>query len=148
MARGNPPTKRAIAEAWGGDVDACFACGWVSTSLQRAHLVPHALGGSDTDPENFALLCGPCHRDAPDVDDAAVMVRWIDEHESYVATLARAVSRGMERAGGAEAVPDGFDLNAAFAAEYEKAVAVGGRYSLATHEAVAERVVRAMKAPA
>lgn len=45
--------------------------------LERAHVIPHASGGSDTDPENFALLCRQCHRDAPDTEDAQWFWHWV-----------------------------------------------------------------------
>ena len=64
----------------------CFACGgWTGVSveksdddlsklwnspvvkhcLERAHIVPDALGGDDT-PKNLFCLCKRCHRDSPD----------------------------------------------------------------------------------
>lgn len=76
---------------------ACFACGWIATaaeeppttwsvwdraSLQRCHLVPHALGGADA-PANLVLLCGRCHAEAPDVGDARYMLAWINDHPSW-----------------------------------------------------------------
>lgn len=100
------PTKWAIAQYWsaafGNDVFApqledlahpcCFACGWFSerwtkatakaswerATLERAHIVPRSLGGSD-DPSNIILLCSPCHRDSPDWREPSAMARWIAE---------------------------------------------------------------------
>jgi len=68
----------------------CFACGWFSerwsrptqkaswerATLERAHIIPSSLGGSD-DASNVILLCAPCHRDSPDWPDPSEMARWI-----------------------------------------------------------------------
>ena len=76
----------------------CFACGWMANArdeppelwrvwnraaLQRCHLVPDALGGTD-DPCNLVLLCARCHTEAPDVGDADYMLRWIGAHSRGV----------------------------------------------------------------
>lgn len=50
----------------------CFACGWHSENLERAHIVARSLGGSDQ-AENLHLLCPMCHTDSeylgdPDTD--------------------------------------------------------------------------------
>jgi len=98
------PTKWAIAQYWsdafGNDVFAphledlahpcCFACGWFSerwyketpraswerAALERAHIIPAGLDGSDR-AENIILLCNPCHQESPDWSDPWEMVRWI-----------------------------------------------------------------------
>lgn len=98
------PTKWQLAEHWAVNADrqtyapmleslghpCCFACGWFSerwskttprsswerATLERAHIIPSSLGGSDA-PSNIVLLCAPCHRDAPDWHDASEMALWI-----------------------------------------------------------------------
>lgn len=100
------PTKWQIAQHWIGspqrerfapmlqDIGApcCFACDWHSerwnkatpraswerATLERAHIVPRSLDGSD-DASNVILLCSPCHRDSPDWHDPSAMARWIAE---------------------------------------------------------------------
>ena len=83
----------------------CFACGWYSeraggvdgprggAGLERAPVVPHALGGAN-EPGNFALLCATCHLNAPDTTDAAWFWRWIATHPAdgtpWVAATRRA----------------------------------------------------------
>ncbi|MBB6476488.1 HNH endonuclease [Sphaerisporangium rubeum] len=71
----------------------CFACGWcrqeqvsskeasakVWKGLERAHVVPRALGGPDS-VENIILLCQACHENAPDTADAARFWRWVVDH--------------------------------------------------------------------
>ena len=63
----------------------CMACHWwceyceepCLRHLERAHVVPRASGGSDTDVSNFALLCKDCHLAAPDTIDAAWFWQWV-----------------------------------------------------------------------
>lgn len=49
----------------------CWACGRKGC-LEGAHLISRMLGGS-FGPDNFALLCGCCHRAVPTSTDPAVM---------------------------------------------------------------------------
>ena len=94
------PTKEAIARWWwhhGWDeareyrlnlVDfgepCCWACGtwrsswtsWHKASLERCHIVPHALGGTN-DPSNYVLLCKDCHLESPDTPHREAMLTWI-----------------------------------------------------------------------
>jgi hypothetical protein len=90
----------------------CFACGWMAADpdaepvlwrvweealLERCHLVPHALSGPDS-PDNLVLLCGRCHRDAPDVGNAEYMLRWIGDRESWGSMLFRALEGALRQA--------------------------------------------------
>lgn len=100
------PTKWQLAQHWidsasrerfaprleALDAPCCFACGWHAerwtkttpkaswerATLERAHIVPSSLGGSD-DAANVILLCTPCHRDSPDWPNPSEMARWIAE---------------------------------------------------------------------
>jgi hypothetical protein len=54
----------------------CWNCGIKISKPQRAHIIPHSLGGVDK-PYNYVLLCGDCHKDAPDVIDKDAMWDWI-----------------------------------------------------------------------
>jgi 5-methylcytosine-specific restriction endonuclease McrA len=60
--------ESGLSVDWAEALERCWRCGYKS-ALQRCHIVPDALGGSDT-PSNFVLLCGRCHREAPNVADA------------------------------------------------------------------------------
>ncbi|QBJ96798.1 HNH endonuclease [Rhodococcus sp. ABRD24] len=76
-----------------GDLDDSIALlekRWKRSRLQKAHLVPHQFGGANT-PDNFAMLCRDCHRDAPDTPDAEAALRWIARREHHIATLAREI---------------------------------------------------------
>ncbi|GAA2482550.1 HNH endonuclease signature motif containing protein [Streptomyces gobitricini] len=77
-SRKTAPTVRAIADYLGLEEAACLVC-WRKT-VERAHVVPTALGGS-MDVRNFALLCPDHHAEAPDVADAESFWAWIDYAE-------------------------------------------------------------------
>lgn len=49
------------------------------TKLEKAHIVPHALGGSD-EPMNIILLCNYCHRECPDTIDYYSNLKWISDN--------------------------------------------------------------------
>lgn len=90
----------------------CFACGVHATDpdeppvwpgvwdraflLQRAHLVPRTLGGTD-EVTNLVLLCPTCHHDAPDVADPAYMLGWIERREYCGRRNLRMIEEVMER---------------------------------------------------
>ncbi|WP_237287791.1 HNH endonuclease signature motif containing protein [Streptomyces malaysiensis] len=76
--RKTAPTVRAIADYLGMEEAACLVC-W-RRPVERAHVVPTALGGS-MDVRNFALLCRDHHAEAPDVADAESFWAWIDYAE-------------------------------------------------------------------
>jgi len=69
--RPNLPSKKAIMDYWRDWVwerhndppedHFCWACGWESPNLERAHILARCEGGSDT-VENLHLLCPDCHR--------------------------------------------------------------------------------------
>ncbi|MCD2099630.1 HNH endonuclease signature motif containing protein [Rhodococcus qingshengii] len=80
---------------------ACMACGWTpyltaiedtavtararwsetNSKLQRCHIVPHALGGSE-DVSNLVMLCKKCHGESPDVSDPEFMIEWVKSRPS------------------------------------------------------------------
>jgi HNH endonuclease len=112
------PSGYAIARWWIANPDplyasfvcdlgepSCFACGWYDqraptypavtlavawqvAKLERAHLRPHALGGSD-EPSNIVMLCDICHHAAPDWLDPDEMLAWVGRRESYYDRTAR-----------------------------------------------------------
>ncbi|WP_206337708.1 HNH endonuclease [Streptomyces sp. WAC 06738] len=73
--RRSRPSVQAIANYLGLVEPICLIC-WQSP-VERAHVVPVALGGSN-DVRNFALLCPRHHREAPDVADAEAFWSWVD----------------------------------------------------------------------
>jgi hypothetical protein len=96
----------------------CFACGAMAADpdeppvlwkvwnraplLERCHLVPRQLGGSDT-PDNLVLLCRACHHDAPDVGDPQYMLDWIARRESQFDRWHKAMREAIDAAGLTEA---------------------------------------------
>lgn len=64
-----------LAVDWAEAHERCWRCGYKSR-LERCHIVPHSLGGSE-DPANLVLLCRRCHREAPNVADPRFMWIWL-----------------------------------------------------------------------
>jgi hypothetical protein len=124
---------------------------WNKTVLERCHLVPHALGGPDS-PENLVLLCGRCHRDAPDVGSADHMLWWVGDRKPWGATLRDALTDALRQAAITEAQIVGFNARVhEDPGEYvrsmrqlvaEFAVPVGGSFSAATLAACSVELVR------
>lgn len=57
-------------------VSRCWCCGRVSSGLQRCHIIPKSLGGTD-EPSNVIPLCNVCHDMAPDVACSEAIWYWI-----------------------------------------------------------------------
>jgi hypothetical protein len=102
VQRAGPATKLSILKYWIEHADElgleivdfsnpnCFACGAIPAAtmktknlewtekirLQRAHIVPKSLGGSN-DRENLLLLCDLCHKECPDINDRDLVLRWV-----------------------------------------------------------------------
>lgn len=64
-----------LAVDWAEAHERCWRCGYKSR-LHRCHIVPNAQGGPD-EPSNLVLLCGRCHREAPNVADPSFMWLWL-----------------------------------------------------------------------
>ena len=60
---------------WADAHERCWRCGY-KTKLEKCHIIPKALGGSDQ-PSNLVLLCIRCHREAPNFPDPNFMWLWI-----------------------------------------------------------------------
>lgn len=65
---------------------ACFCCGREYRALERAHIIPHAMGGS-VGPDNLLLLCAECHADSPDVALPGVLIQWMTKQVLALAAL-------------------------------------------------------------
>lgn len=59
-----------------GDLNQLWNSPDVKHELQRAHIVPHSLGGSDS-PQNLFCLCARCHRDSPDTIYPKEFFKWV-----------------------------------------------------------------------
>lgn len=65
------------------DYPTCFVCG-TEKRLERCHLIPKSLGGSDN-VDNLVLLCKEHHAQAPNISlSKDIMLKWIEEEtETY-----------------------------------------------------------------
>jgi len=72
-----------VAVDW-GDWDAeqkrCWCCGHKG-KLQKCHIVPKSIGGSDN-ANNLVPLCSQCHDESPDVNDPLEMFQWIRQRQN------------------------------------------------------------------
>lgn len=60
---------------WCDAAERCWRCGCESR-LQKCHIVPNSLNGSDQ-PSNLILLCARCHKEAPNSKNENFMWDWI-----------------------------------------------------------------------
>jgi len=66
---------------WIDAMKVCWNCGKETKYIQRCHIIPKALGGSNIDPSNFVLLCDTCHREAPNINNSNCMWDWIKSNK-------------------------------------------------------------------
>lgn len=66
---------------WADALCVCWNCAKETKYTQRCHIIPKMLGGSNSDPSNFVLLCDQCHREAPNVNDKNAMWNWIKSNK-------------------------------------------------------------------
>ena len=65
-------------EYWKGKFDNRQGyAGWKAAPLERAHIIPHSLSGSNDDPSNFVMLCEKCHPLNPHTKSRAVYMKWL-----------------------------------------------------------------------
>jgi len=64
-----------LAVDWSEAHERCWRCGYKSR-LEKCNIVPASLGGGAS-ADNLVLLCGRCHREAPNHHDPAYMWRWL-----------------------------------------------------------------------
>ena len=88
-------THAEIVDFWSMNQDECgLAVDWAEASklcwrcahkrqLQRCHIVPRSLGGSE-DASNLVLLCKQCHAEAPNVEDPSFMWDWLRAHATPI----------------------------------------------------------------
>lgn len=61
-----------------------FSLKSVKSKLNRCHIHPNALGGTDS-PENLFLMCEECHALSPDTTNRKAFFRWVyDRRKQYV----------------------------------------------------------------
>ncbi|AXB43979.1 HNH endonuclease [Amycolatopsis albispora] len=67
--------ESGLAVDWAEAHERCWRCGYRSR-LERCHIIPDSLGGRAS-PDNLVLLCGRCHREAPNHAEPEYMWRWL-----------------------------------------------------------------------
>jgi hypothetical protein len=60
---------------WAEAHERCWRCSRKGR-LEKCHIVPHALGGTNS-AENLVLLCARCHREATNVSDPSFIWIWL-----------------------------------------------------------------------
>lgn len=60
---------------WADAHTRCWRCGY-KRGLERCHIIPRSLGGSD-ECDNLVLLCASCHKEAPNCPDSNYMWEWV-----------------------------------------------------------------------
>lgn len=69
------------------DVEKCnygkiYGYAVVRNHLQRCHIIPHSIGGSDDFEGNYFLLCKKCHEESPDTINPQNFFRWVYKKKS------------------------------------------------------------------
>ena len=59
--------------------DEIYNCWNKVRQLQRCHIIPESLGGSNEDPSNLFLMCKQCHDLAPDTTSKEMFFTWIEK---------------------------------------------------------------------
>jgi HNH endonuclease len=70
--------ENSLSIDWADADKVCWRCAH-GRMLQRCHIVPKSLGGSDQ-AFNLVLLCKQCHAEAPNVADPDFMWIWLRAH--------------------------------------------------------------------
>ncbi|WP_186763171.1 HNH endonuclease [Lentzea tibetensis] len=67
--------ESGLAVDWSEAHERCWRCAY-KARLEKCHIIPDSLGGTAT-PDNFVLLCGRCHREAPNHANPRYMWVWL-----------------------------------------------------------------------
>lgn len=95
MKRQHVPSREKIAGHHRRPDDRCWACETEVVPIQKCHIIAHVMGGSDSDPANYVLLCRNCHKEAPDVGDPLEMWQWIESRETEQAWRDRIIDEAL-----------------------------------------------------
>lgn len=55
-----------------------MSSGWDKVPLQRCHIIPKSLGGTDT-VDNLFLMCKECHDLAPNTPSRTAFLKWVSK---------------------------------------------------------------------
>lgn len=148
VPRQNAPGKKKIWQYWidngiqrglddtryynACDFNVCVCCGRESSTLERAHVIPHSLGGSN-DVSNYILLCSKCHRESPDIADESALIEWMNEQPTELENTLRIIRHEMDKYNKENQVAvDEALIKEIFRELNKKAGAHSGRFSDAT----------------
>jgi len=70
------PTCFACHDGHEGKYDCQGASAWTKSGLQRSHIIPDSLGGTN-DPSNFVMLCKGCHKQNPQSSSKKAYMDWL-----------------------------------------------------------------------
>lgn len=157
-SRQNAPSKRKIWQYWinngiqrglddsryenACNFNVCVCCARNSSTLERAHIIPHSLGGSN-DVSNFILLCGKCHRESPDVADEHALIEWVNEQPSEMESLLKLIQQEMSRYNlKIKIATDENVIKEIFSDLYKNAGTHGGRFSDATRAYIIKQALK------
>lgn len=88
------------------DIAHCWACNKTlrggrrgyntpDLGLQRCHIIPHSLGGSNH-PSNLFLMCDRCHTASPDTSEEIYFWKWFDRVEDHLQREIRELREGLD----------------------------------------------------
>lgn len=78
-----------VAVDWGeleSEWNRCWCCGHQTSRLQKCHIIPSSLGGTNL-VANLIPLCALCHDESPDVNDPLEMFQWIKQQQNPLSGL-------------------------------------------------------------
>ena len=146
--RQNAPRKKMIWQYWidngiqrglddtrydnACDFNVCVCCGRESSKLERAHIIPHSLGGSN-DVSNYILLCSKCHRESPDIASESALIEWMNEQPTEMESMLKIIQQEMDKYNKeTQMTVDEILIKETFSELFKKAGTHGGRFSDAT----------------
>ncbi|EPW1408059.1 HNH endonuclease, partial [Salmonella enterica subsp. enterica serovar Javiana] len=100
--------------------------------LERAHIIPHSLGGSN-DVSNYILLCSKCHRESPDIANESALIEWMNEQPTEMESMLRLIQQEMDKYNKeTQMTVNEILIKETFSELFKKAGTHGGRHSDAT----------------
>ncbi|MEB7923148.1 HNH endonuclease [Atlantibacter hermannii] len=114
------------------DFNVCVCCGRESSTLERAHIIPHSLGGSN-DVSNYILLCNKCHTESPDIANESALIEWMNEQPTELESMLRLIQYEIDKYNKeTPMMVNEIIINEILSELYKKAGSHGGRFSHAT----------------
>ena len=170
MKRQDKTTLKEIADYWikNNNIDEtqlnfdwseahthCWNCGdnqyrksKKTASLERCHIIPHALKGEDK-PSNYVLLCHKCHSEAPNTSESNDMWDWIKSnyiplsfYETYKIRKALVMFKEKEGYSFFDKAINIKDINNAITSEARKTGTHGIKYNVSTFYYIFKSIIK------